>query len=165
MTDIYDNYANEELSAGKATEAVNVSGNKVVHMLQTIAIAPSHGAGAVYRLFRIGANMIPLDVKVLCSAVTGAADCDIGLYEEGVKGKALAADILADGLTLATATGITSPLNGLKSLSLDNVGKRIYELAGHSRNKKDTGYDVCLTANSAATAAGKAVVIATFVQG
>ena len=41
----------------------------------------------------------------------------------------------------------------------------MYELAGHTRNKKDTGYDVCLTVNTAATAAGKAVVMATFVQG
>lgn len=161
----YDNYANDQLLAGKSAEAVNVSGNKVVHMLQTIDIDPAHGAGAIYRLFRVGANMIPLELKVLCAAITGATDCDLGIYEEGIDGKALDADVLADGLTLATAAGIAAPLNGLKTLTLDNIGKRVYELAGHTRENKDTGYDICLTTNNAASAAGKAIVIGTFVQG
>lgn len=162
---VYDNYANDDLLADKSAEAVNVSGNKVVHMVQAVHINPDHGAGAIYRLFKVGANMIPLEIKIVCAAITGAADCDLGIYEEGINGKALDADVLADGLTLATAAGVAAPLNGLKSLTVDNLGKRVYELAGHERKNKDTGYDICLTANSAATAAGVAVVIATFVQG
>ena len=161
----FDNYSNDELLAGKSAEAVNVSGNKVVHMIQTVNIGTEDGAGAIYRLFRVGANMIPLEMKVICGAITGATDCDLGIYEEGIGGKVLDADVLADGLTLATAAGIAAPLNGLKSLTLDNLGKRIYELAGHERKNKDTGYDICLTANAAATAAGKVAVLATFVQG
>lgn len=164
-TVVYDNFADNQLLAGKSAEAVNVSGNKAVHVIQTLDIATTHGAGAIYRLFRMGSNMIPVDIKIFCTAVTGAADCDLGIYEEGIGGKALKANVLADGLTLATAKGVSSPLNGLSALTTDNLGKMIYELAGHTRENKESGYDICLTANSAATAAGKVVVLGTFVQG
>lgn len=164
-TVVYDNFADNQLLAGKSAEAVNVSGNKAVHVIQTLDIATTHGAGAIYRLFRMGSNMIPVDIKIFCTAVTGAADCDLGIYEEGIGGKALKANVLADGLTLATVKGVSSPLNGLSALTTDNLGKMIYELAGHTRENKESGYDICLTANSAATAAGKVVVLGTFVQG
>lgn len=164
-TPVYDNFANDQLLVGKSAEAVNVSGNKAVCVIQTFDIATAHGAGAIYRLFRMASNMIPLDIKIFCTAVTGATDCDLGIYEEGVNGKALKANVLADGLTLAAAKGVSSPLNGLSALTTDNLGKMIYELAGHTRENKDSGYDICLTANSAATAAGKVVVMGTFVQG
>lgn len=161
----FDNYANDQLAVGKSAEAVNVSGNKVVKMIQAIDFTTEDGAGAIYRLFRVGSNMIPIDIKVVCEAIAGAADCDLGIYEEGIGGKALDADVFADGFTLAAAAGFTAPLNGLNSLTIADLGKMVYELAGHTRDNKDVGYDICLTANSAATAAGKAVVIATFIQG
>lgn len=165
MADKYDNYANEELLADKSAESVNVTGNKTVTAVQSVKLLPAHGAGAVYRLFKTGADMIPVSIEVLSDGVTGATDCDLGIYEEGIGGKALDADVFADGLSLADKAGIEAPLNGLKSLTLENVGKEVWELAGATRANRQTGYDICLTANSAATAEGTAVFKATFVQG
>ncbi len=165
MADKYDNFANENLLADKSAESVNITGNKTVTAIEKLTLSPDHGAGAVYRLFKVGADMIPVSLEVLTEGVAGASSCDIGIYEEGIGGKALNAKVFADGLSLAEAAGVEKPLNGLKSLTLENVGKEIWNLAGDKRSNRATGYDICVTANAAATAEGTAVFKATFVQG
>jgi len=159
-----DKYANENVEEGKRCEALNIAGSKLVTAIAKVNVKADDGADAIYRLFEVGANLVPVDIKIITDAITGGTDYDLGIYK-GSKGEVIDADVLADGLTLATATTIDKPLNGLSALTTDTLGKKIYELAGHTESDKDCGYEIGLKANAAATAAGTAVVIATFVQG
>lgn len=159
-----DIYANENVEDGKRCEALNIAGNKLVTAIAKVNVKADDGEGAIYRLFEVGANLVPVDIRILNTAITGGTDYDLGIFK-GSKGEVIDADVLMDGQTLATAAGIEVPLNGLSALDTETVGKRIYELAGHTESDKDCGYEIGLTANAAATAEGTIVVIATFVQG
>lgn len=158
----YDVYANADLSNGKIPDSVNVAGNKTITMIETCDIKTTYGAGSVIRLFKVGANLIPVDIKVVNTAAT-AGVADLGIYEDG--GGVLDADALAASMALGTAAAISAPKCGLAALTNTTLGKKIYELAGHTMKNKATGYELALTITTAATAAGKATVIATFVQG
>lgn len=162
---VVDKYANADLENGKLGAAANVAGNKVVTSVVSFNIESGDAANSVYRVFpNLNPCLIPVDIKVMNTAVTGASDVDLGLYE-GEKGNVIDADCLADGLTIATAHAKSAALDGLTSVAVDNIGKQLFELAGHTiANRKDT-YDIALTLNGAATADGTVTVIGTFVQG
>lgn len=158
-----DKYANEDIQNGKIADSVNVTGNKVVTMIQKVSIAADDGANSVYRLFQVASNMIPVKVDIVHKALAASSSYSLGIYEQG--GEALDADALAAALDLKTAATIAAPKNGLEALTVDTIGKKIYELAGHDVGNKDTGYDIALTAVTPSATAGDLVVIATFVQG
>lgn len=162
-----DKYANEDIQNGKIADSVNVTGNKVVTMIQKVSIAADDGANSVYRLFQVASNMIPVKVDIVHEALAASSSAsssyNLGIYEQG--GEALDADALAAALDLKTAATIAAPKNGLGALTVDTIGKKIYELAGHDVGNKDTGYDIALTAVTPSATAGDLVVIATFVQG
>lgn len=159
-----DIYANENVENGKRCEALGIAGNKLVTAIAKVNVTADDGEGAIYRLFEVGANLVPVDIKIVNDAIAGGTDYDLGIYK-GSKGEVIDADALMDGQTLATAKTLDSAINGLSALDTDTLGKKIYELAGHTESDKDCGYEIALTANAAATAAGTIVVIATFVQG
>ncbi len=159
-----DIYANENLENGKRVESINIAGNNTVTMISKFKTRADDGNGSIYRLFEIGANMIPIDIKVMCGAGSSGTSYDLGIYE-GSKGKVISVNKLANGISLSAAKGPGTELNGLGALSIENVGKKIYELAGATEADKATGYEIALTANTASTTATDVVVIATFVQG
>lgn len=159
-----DIYANNDLENGKRVESINIAGNNTITMISKFKTAADDGNGSIYRLFEVGANMIPISIKVMCEAGSASTDYDLGIFE-GSKGKAIDADKLADGLSLSTAKGVGSELNGLGALGIADIGKKIYELAGATEANKATGYEIGLTANTASTTAINIVVIATFAQG
>lgn len=162
-----DKYANEDIQNGKIADSVNINGNKCVTMIQKLSVKAADGANSVYRLFQVSSNMIPVKVDIVHDALAAASSAsssyNLGIYEQG--GKALDADALAAALDLKTAAAIKAPTNGLAALTVDTIGKKIYELAGHDEGNKDTGYDIALTAVTPSAANGDLVVIATFVQG
>lgn len=164
---VVDKYANEDIQKGKIADSVNINGNKVVTMIQKLSVAADDSANSVYRLFQVGANMIPIKIDIVHEALAAASSAsssyNLGIYEQG--GEALDADALATALDLKTAATIATPKNGLSALTVDTIGKKIYELAGHDVGNKDTGYDIALTAVTPSTTAGDLVVVATFVQG
>lgn len=159
-----DRYANDDIQNGKIADSVNVSGNNTVTMIQKVNLKANEAAGSIYRLFQVASNMIPVKIDIVNDAIGSAESAyKLGIYEQG--GGALDDDALATGISFKTATKITTPANGLNALTVDTLGKKVYELAGHTVGNKDTGYDIALTAGTAAAAAGTLVVIATFVQG
>lgn len=164
---VVDKYANEDIQKGKIADSVNINGNKVVTMIQKLSVAADDSANSVYRLFQVGANMIPIKIDIVHKALAAASSAppsyNLGIYEQG--GEALDADALATVLDLKTAATIATPKNGLSALTVDTIGKKIYELAGHDVGNKDTGYDIALTAVTPSTTAWDLVVVATFVQG
>lgn len=158
-----DKYANADLENGKLGAAANVTGNKVVMSVVNLEVKADDGANSVYRVFPdLNPCLIPVDIKVINTAI-GSCKLDLGIYE-GEKGGAINATALATGLDVGTAHATDAALNGLKAVAVGNIGKKLFELAGHTiANRKDT-YDLALKA-TAATANGTITVIGTFVQG
>lgn len=162
---VVDIYVNEDTENGKLAQAAKCQGNKVVTIVQSFETGATDGNGSVYRVFPdLNPCLIPVDIKIMNDA-TGAAnsDFDLGLYC-GEKGEVIDADCFYDGLNIKTANTGT-PVNGLSALDIANIGKQLFEIAGHTiANRKDT-YDIALTANTAPAAAGTVTVVGTFLQG
>ena len=162
---VVDIYVNEDTENGKLAQAAKCQGNKVVTIVQSFETGATDGNGSVYRVFPdLNPCLIPVDIKIMNDA-TGAAnsDFDLGLYC-GEKGEVIDADCFYDGLNIKTANAGT-PVNGLSALDIANIGKQLFEIAGHTiANRKDT-YDIALTANTAPAAAGTVTVVGTFLQG
>ena len=162
---VVDIYVNEDTENGKLAQAAKCQGNKVVTIVQSFETGATDGNGSIYRVFPdLNPCLIPVDIKIMNDA-TGAAnsDFDLGLYC-GEKGEVIDADCFYDGLNIKTANTGT-PVNGLSALDIANIGKQLFEIAGHTiANRKDT-YDIALTANTAPAAAGTVTVVGTFLQG
>lgn len=160
-----DIYANSDLEKGKLGAAVAVTGNKTVTSIVSFSVGTDLVANSVVRIFpNLNPCLVPVSIKILNTACTGASDVDLGLYC-GEKGDVIDADALLDGGTIATAHAKGSELEGMSAVTVDKVGKQLFELAGHTiANRKDT-YDIALKLNAAPTVAGTVTVIGTFAQG
>ena len=162
---VVDIYANTDLENGKLAPAAKCQGNKVVTIVTSFETGASDSANSIYRVFPdLNPCLIPIDIKIMNDATgAGNSDIDLGLYC-GNKGAVIDADCFYDGLNIKTAN-TSSPVNGLTAVDIANIGKQLYELAGHTiANRKDS-YDIALTVNTAPSAAGTVTVIGTFIQG
>ena len=175
---VQDKYTNANLVADKlANPALGGGGSPAIVMVETVELAAGDSAGSVYRFFAgLSGSLIPIDIKVYSDdALTDENDADIGLYEQGVGGAAIDADVFADSLDLIPVGGILRGgvaggpdlgADGMGSVDIANLTKKIYEHAGHTVSTAKRGYDLCLTANTGITTAGGTVtMIATFIQG
>lgn len=173
-----DVYVNEKIEAGKIAESAYVSGSRTITMIETEEFIISDGSGTadIYRFFKgLNPNLIPIDIKIYADdAVVGATDINVGLYEQGISGVAIDYDVFADGVDLSQSGGhlrgggiITTDeyLDGLKSVDIADLTKKIYEHAGHDVTDYKQGYDLALTVDSNVTTGGTITVIATFIEG
>jgi len=104
---------------------------------------------SVFRLVRLPSNARLIGRTLKNDALTGATDCDIGLYETN-DGAVVEKDLLEDGISLASAGSAFAPF---AQIAPEDAAKRLWELAGET---EDPGgeYDVALTGNTFGTAAG-----------
>lgn len=163
---VVDIYTNSDLQKGKLAAAANLTGNKSVTAIATFEVGASDSANSVYRVFPdLNPCLIPVDVKVMNDAVGSAvSDVDLGLYV-GNKGPVIGKDCLYNGLDLKTAHAKGAAVDGLTAVDIANLGKPLYEIAGHTiANRKDS-YDIALTVNVAPSASGTVTLIGTFIQG
>ena len=174
-----DKYVHADVEAGKIINAALVNGASLVGMVATEEIA-ADGDGSIYRFFKgVSGNLIPVYLNIYVDdAVTEAVYTDVGLYEQtppnGSDGAVIDADAFADSLDLATAggalrggvDGVTeTPADGMASVDIANLTKKIYEHAGHTVNTAKEGYDICLTTNTDAGTGGTVTMIGLFIQG
>ncbi len=176
-----DAYVNELVEAGKLDEAAYVNGSNRVDMIESFELAVSDGSGTadVYRVFKgLRPNLIPIDIKIYVDdAVVGATDMDIGLYEQsGDRGDGAVIDkevfcatadfSTAGGFLRGAGADLTDEfLDGLKSVDIADLKKKLYEHAGHDVTDYTQGYDLCITSNVNVTTGGTVTVIAQFIQG
>lgn len=157
---VENKYANAEVVAGKLALPIQNS-SKVVVARQTVAVAAADDDGSIYRVFKgVPADLIPLQITIGTTAITGGTDYDLGIYKTDL-GPVGDADIFMDGQTMATASLV---LNGLGALTVANALKPIWELAGDTVETRKASYDIALTANTVGTAAGTILVTAYFAQ-
>lgn len=159
----------------------NISGNVVNKLLTSLAaghakpylacatfeVAAADDDGSVYRVFKsLDPNIVPLVFLVINDAITSGTDYDIGFYKPDL-GAVIDKDALADGLDLSsghTASHL-SALSGIVTVDPANVGKTIYELAGHDVTTRLEGYDLAVTANTVGSAAGTITLVLLGAQG
>lgn len=126
-------------------------------IVTTFEVAAGDDDGSIYRLATLPGNAMINKVTVMCDAITGGTDYDLGLYkvlDEG--GAVLDKDVFMDGQTLASASRV---LDGLQTVAIENLTKRVYEHAGHTVSTQLAAYDLALTGNTVGTAAGTVTVI------
>jgi len=163
---VVDKYINSDVNGGKLAQAARSQGNKVVTIVETFETGSSDSANSVYRVFPdLNPCLIPISIKINNDATGGSSsDLDLGLYC-GNKGAVVDADCFYDGLDIKTAHAKGSDVDGLTAMDIANLGKQLYEIAGHTlANRKDT-YDIAITVNTAPAAAGTVTIVGTFIQG
>lgn len=165
---VRDEYVNSNVASGKLDIDAFVSGQGILRGgVATFEIASADDDASIFRLFKnVGAEVVPLSLRVACDALTGATDFDMGLYDPLERGGAVIdKDILADGINLSAGYSRILGLDGLVSVDLADAQKRLYQLAGHTFLTKKPGYDICLTANTIGSGAGTVTVFGLFIQG
>lgn len=154
---VENKYVNTELAAGVLADAAYAGPLKVI--AQTFEVAAADDDGSVYRIARISDSDILLRATIMCDAITGGTDYDLGLYYTGTSGAVLDKDCFMDGQTLASAT---KTIDGLQTVDIANRTKEIWSLlAGITSQTRDENneWDIALTANTVGTAAGTVTVI------
>lgn len=150
-----DYFANNASEVGEKTNPGSNAGDQIV-MAATLEIAAADDNGSTYLLFQnVPASFRPTELTVMCDAITGGTDFDIGLFNstDGVEADD---DILMDGQTLASAS---RSLDGLQTVNIADIGKTLAELLGLTPSTAKAGYDIVLTGNTVGTAAGTVTAI------
>lgn len=160
VVDLYSQ-ADKEAGNGKKFPALNGTGIDTFTVVGTASVAAGDDDTSVYRvLFDIPSNAVPLNININNTAVTGGTDYDIGLYETN-SGAVIDADILADGVSMASARTIAVVNNvGMTTIAIANGTQTLGTLS--AQTNVSSSYDIVLTANTVGTAAGTIRVTATF---
>lgn len=125
-----------------------VNGGQVIAIAGTFETLVADDAGSIYRICKVGADWVPLEILINADSITGADDTDVGLYDTLENGGAVKdANILADDLDLSSGAAIGSEKNGMEDLPIASIGAQMYELAGDSAPTPDGMYDLALTVN------------------
>lgn len=173
-----DVYVNELIEAGKIAEAPYVSGARTITVIESEELIVSNGSvtADIYRFFKgLNPNLIATDLKVYADdAIVGATDIDLGLYEQGIAGVEADSDVFADGIDLSPVGGAVRGggvighdefIDGLVTVDIANLTKKLYEHVGHTVQNYKQGYDLALTSNSNVTTGGTVTIIGQFIEG
>lgn len=151
-----------ELSTAIKTQ---VNGGEVIAIAGNFETAAGDDAGSKYRLAKVGANWVPLQIQINCDSIADATDVDLGLYDTLENGGAAKdADCFMNGDDINAGAAIGSEIDGLQSISIDDIGNQCYEFAGDSAPTPDGMYDLVLTMNSDVSAAGTIAIRALFAK-
>lgn len=160
---VQNKWVNSDVEAGGRAKASQIMPGAVYGFAVTFEVAAADDDTSIFKLARINANMIPIDIKINCDAMTGSTSWDLGFYyEDGVVADA---NILMAAADLNAGKALGSEQNGLADLGVANIGKRVYELLGLTAVNKKEGYILALTANTIGSAAGTVSVRGLFLQG
>lgn len=111
--------------------------------------------GSVFRLGKYPTSLIPTAITVMCDALSGCTDNDLGAYKAD-GGDEIDKDVLMDGQTFASAS---KTLNGAGIVDIANLGtKTLAELLGYTAANAPSEVDLALTMNTAGSAAGTITV-------
>lgn len=150
--------------------ALENGGAPVGALFATFEVAAADSDGSVYRVFKgLPANLIPLDIKIACDAITAGTVWDVGLYDTDL-GAVIDADCFAANLDLSSAADFGNPtaLDGMDAVAIENYNKRLFEHAGHTveaNTRRGKGYDLALTADTVGSAAGTISVLMYYAMG
>ncbi len=165
---IVNDYVNALVAAGKLDKGAFVNGGAVIEAVVPFEVAAADDDGSIYRLLKdINPNLILISAEISNdTGMTSSSDWDLGIYlplSEG--GAVITKDVFLNGGDLSSAHVAGAGLNAISALDVANLGKMIFEQAGHTILTKKRGYDIALTANTVGSVAGSVSVRLRFIQG
>lgn len=168
---VEDKYVNSNISGNvvnKLLAGINAHGSHVHALFATVEVAAADSDGSKYRFFKnLDPNLIPLGIFVANDAITAGTDYGVGLYRPDL-GAVIDKDAFAAGLDMSAAAASLNPKtakDGMAAVAIENMGRRIFEHAGHTIQTKLEGYDLVLTADTVGSAAGTISVLMLVAQG
>lgn len=160
---VVNKWVNADVEAGKKGNPALIMPGQVFGFACTFEVAAADDDGSIFKLGKVGANMIPLQLLLNCDAITGFTSADLGFYREN--GDAADVNVLMAAHDINAGAAIGSEIDGLHDMGIENIGKKVYELLGKTLATKDDAYVLALTANTIGTAAGTISVRGLFLQG
>lgn len=159
-----DKYVNADVVAGKKANPALVNGAQVCIAVVNFEIAAADADGDVYRVFKdLCPSIIPLKIEVKNDAITAGTDYDLGTFLPN-GGDVIDKDEFAAGVDMSSARAV--PLDIItEAMDISWVGKKLYEIVGHTLATRKSSYDIGFTANTVGTAAGTIQVILYYIQG
>ena len=161
---VENKWVNADVEDGKKGNPALVMPGQIFGFACTFEVAAADDDGSVYKLAKVGANMIPLFLWLNCDAIAGATDYEMGFYKEN--GDAADIDVLMGSEDINAGAAIGSEVDCLQDMGVANIGKKVYELLGLTvATRSEDSYVLALTANTVGTAAGTISVRGAFIQG
>ena len=154
------------INAYKLSEAQKstVNGAQVIAIAGNFETVNGDTAASKYRLCKVGADWIPIQIEINNDAIAGATDMDLGLYTTLEKGGAAKdADVFMDGTDINGGSALGSEVSGLSNIDVDSIGDQCYAYAGDS-DPSEQMYDLVLTSNANITGAGTIAIRALFAR-
>jgi len=106
------------------------------------------------------------DIEIFNDAITGGTDFDLGFYQNLERGgEVKVADVLVNGLSVASARIHGAGVSGLTALNIANARDTVFEHAGDTLDTREIGYDLAYTANTVGAAAGTITTKITYAEG
>jgi len=152
---VENKYVSAKVTAGKLENPSFSGGAEYHEMVITFEVAAADDDGSVYRLATLPANAVLTKFAISNDAITAGTVYHSGLYRTVAQGGAVIdLDILGATHDMSAAATNASPKDGLKSVDIADLQKRIWEIAGDTLQTKRGSYDVALTGSTVGSAAG-----------
>jgi len=166
-------YVDSLAAAGKKAAPGNMAPGQVFAFACTFEVAVADAIASVYRIANLGANLIPYSLCVMGDDALDVTYFHVGLYEQGANGAVVDYDCFAASLAVNGDAIDSADLanNAMVSLPIDDIGKRLWEIASVVTAKSYTAashpqsFDLCLYAVSEPGAAATVSVRGMFIQG
>lgn len=140
-------------------------GKKRKTMIQQIVVSSADNNGSIYRAFRnVSSEARLLDCRIANSVITLGSSYSLGIANVEF-GSVISANALANAMDMtAAAASFFAGKNGLAAVALTNLGKKLFELAGHTEANKKEAYDIVLTATTVGTSGGNIAILLDFAE-
>ena len=136
-----------------------VNGGQVIAISGNFETLVADDILSKYRLCKVGADWIPLQIQINCDSIGGFTDANLGLYDTLENGGAAKDyDVFMDGIDINGGAALGSEVSGLSNIDIDSIGEQMYQYAGDDAPTPDGMYDLVLTADSEITGAGTVAV-------
>lgn len=170
---VIDAYVDSAAAEGKKGAPGNMAPGQVFAFACTFEVAVADSNASIYRVANLPSNLIPLSLCVMGDDVLDITNVDVGLYLPGAGGAVVDLDCFAANLAV-NGDGIDSAdlaNNALVSLPIDDIGKKLWEIASVVAAKSYTAashpasFDLAITAKSDPGAIATVSVRGLFVAG
>lgn len=148
-------YTDSNVAAGNKTTALAQLGADGKTGLATYEKTAADNDTSVLRFFKdVPVEMVLSEVTVMCDAITGATDTDLGIYLPN-GGDVLDKDLLMDGQTLAAASKVLDGLGIVDIANRHRTIKDLYETVNATTlDPSVRTVDIALTGNTFGTNTG-----------
>jgi hypothetical protein len=170
---VINDYVDANILAGKKANPANIMPGQIFGIAGTFEVAAADDNGSIYRIARLSSNMIPYELCVMGDDALDITHVDVGLYLPGAGGAVVDLDCFADNLATNGDAIDSADLacNALFSLPIDDIGKKLWEIAAvkaagtYTDAKHPSEFDLAITAKSEPGAAATVSFRGLFLQG